>query len=85
VTAPASGSGAAPSQNPSPGPGIDTQLAKLATAAVKRGAIPVALIVIVVAFLLVQDRLDRNDPKLALAPVHPEPDLPFAGPEEFLK
>ncbi|WP_432545862.1 hypothetical protein [Kineococcus sp. SYSU DK004] len=31
-------------------------------------------------FLLVQDQLDRRDPKLALAPVHPDPDLPFEDP-----
>jgi hypothetical protein len=51
----------------------------------KRSTIPITLLVIVVLFLLVQDRLDRNDPKLALAPVYPDPELsfgpnPFAGP-----
>ena len=32
----------------------------------------VALVLIVGAFLLVQDRLDRRDPRLALAPVGPD-------------
>lgn len=32
-------------------------------------ALPLALFVLVVLFLVVQDRLDRSDPKLALAPV----------------
>lgn len=35
-------------------------------------AFPLALAVVVVAFLLVQGRLDRRDPKLALAPVGPD-------------
>lgn len=35
-------------------------------------AFPVALVLIVGAFLLVQDRLDRRDPRLALAPVGPD-------------
>jgi hypothetical protein len=29
------------------------------------------------AFLLIQSRIDRRDPKLALAPVHADPDLTF--------
>jgi len=35
---------------------------------------------VVVAFLAIQDRIDRNDPKLALAPVGGERDLPFDAP-----
>jgi hypothetical protein len=35
-------------------------------------AFPLALVLIVGAFLLVQDRLDRRDPRLALAPVGPD-------------
>jgi hypothetical protein len=35
-------------------------------------AFPVGLVLIVGAFLLVQDRLDRRDPRLALAPVGPD-------------
>ena len=35
-------------------------------------AFPVALVLIVGAFLLVQDRLDRRDPRLAIAPVGPD-------------
>jgi hypothetical protein len=35
-------------------------------------AFPFALVLIVAAFLLVQDRLDRRDPRLALAPVGPD-------------
>ncbi|HEX5627772.1 MAG TPA: hypothetical protein VFY08_07110 [Actinomycetota bacterium] len=35
-------------------------------------AFPFALVLIVGAFLLVQDRLDRRDPRLALAPVGPD-------------
>jgi len=39
---------------------------------VKGFAFPLALVLIVGAFLLVQDRLDRRDPRLALAPVGPD-------------
>ena len=42
-------------------------------------ALPLTLLVLVFAFLLVQDRIDRRDPKLAAAPLEPEPDLEF-GP-----
>jgi hypothetical protein len=42
-------------------------------------AFPIILVLIVVLFLAVQDRIDRNDPKLALAPVRSEP-LDFMDP-----
>ena len=38
---------------------------------------PIALLLIVVAFLAVQNRIDSNDPKLALAPVFADPDIDF--------
>ena len=38
-------------------------------------AFPLTLIVVLGAFLLVQGRLDRSDPKLALAPVDPDDDI----------
>jgi hypothetical protein len=47
-------------------------LARIAAEAARQLAFPLALVVIVVCFLLVQDRLDRKDPKLALAPMRPE-------------
>jgi len=40
--------------------------------AVKALAFPLALALAVAAFLLVQSRLDRREPKLALAPVGPD-------------
>ena len=40
-----------------------------ALAVVADGQFPLALVAVVVAFLFVQGRLDRRDPKLALAPV----------------
>ena len=43
-------------------------------------------LVFVVFFLMVQDRIDRRDPKLALAPIYAEPDMGFGdvpiGPTE---
>jgi len=38
------------------------------------------LLPFIIVFLLVQRRLDENDPKLALAPVHSQPDMPFGDP-----
>jgi hypothetical protein len=35
---------------------------------------------IVFAFLGIQGRIDRSDPKLALAPLHADPDLEFLPP-----
>lgn len=48
----------------------------------KKSSFPLLLLLIVVLFLMIQDRIDRSDPKLALAPVYAEPDLGFtpAGP-----
>jgi hypothetical protein len=55
---------------------------RLAKSAAKKSAIPVVLLGVVIAFLLVQHRVDRNDPKLALAPVFAEPDLAFPSAAE---
>ena len=41
--------------------------------------LPLALFIVVLLFLLVQNRIDRRDPKLAAAPVTAEPELTF-GP-----
>ena len=50
-------------------------LAETAGEAVQRLAFPLLLIVMVIAFLLVQGELDRRDPKLAAAPVDPTFDM----------
>jgi len=64
-----------------PGPGSDVRIGPSPPAertglslenVVKGFAFPLALMLIVGAFLLVQDRLDRRDPRLALAPVGPD-------------
>jgi hypothetical protein len=46
--------------------------------------LPLALFVIVVLFLLVQNRIDRRDPKLAAAPVAAEPELEFGPRVRFV-
>jgi hypothetical protein len=54
---------------------------KRITAAIgKRSVFPSLLVLVFVLFLVIQDRIDRRDPKLALAPVRPIPDLMFAPP-----
>jgi hypothetical protein len=45
----------------------------------ERPTIPLLLLVVVVGFLLLQNQIDRRDPKLASAPVGAEPELDF-GP-----
>ncbi|MGH2711770.1 MAG: hypothetical protein ACRDH9_11280 [Actinomycetota bacterium] len=44
-------------------------------------AFPLSLIAVVIGFLVLQNRMDRRDPKLALAPVYPDPHLYF-DPQE---
>jgi hypothetical protein len=40
-------------------------------------AFPLLLLLLIAGFLIAQHRIDRKDPKLALAPVHRELDLAF--------
>ena len=47
-----------------------------------KSVFPGSLIFLVLGFLAVQSRIDRSDPKLALAPVHADPDLEFPPPPE---
>jgi hypothetical protein len=47
---------------------------------VGRVAFPVSLLILLGAFLLVQSRIDRGDPKLSMAPVDGAPDLEFVPP-----
>ena len=56
------------------------QLAYAATVAAPQTAFPMALLLMVVAFLAIQNRIDRNDPKLALAPVYADRHLGFGPP-----
>jgi len=58
-------------------------LAAIARAIVQhpdKSVFPTSLLLIVVGFLTLQGRIDRSDPKLALAPVYPDPDLEFPPP-----
>jgi hypothetical protein len=62
---------------------LKKQLARVAKAIVEhpdKTVFPLALVFIVAGFLLVQGRLDRNDPKLALAPVFADADFEFSPP-----
>ncbi|MCW2672690.1 MAG: putative internalin [Frankiales bacterium] len=55
------------------------QLGRTLQQVARKPALPLVLVVVVVGFLLVQNRIDRRDPKLASAPVGAEPELDF-GP-----
>jgi predicted phage tail protein len=52
-------------------------LGTVASKAAKGAAFPGALAIVVFLFLTLQDRFDRSDPKLALAPVYPDRTLRF--------
>jgi len=52
--------------------GLFDRIGPLAIQAAKELAFPLALAVIVLLFVAVQNRIDRKDPKLALAPVTPD-------------
>jgi hypothetical protein len=53
-------------------PGLAEQIGLAAVDAAKHFGFPLALALLVMGFLLIQNRLDRSDPKLALAPIRPE-------------
>jgi len=50
-------------------PGLIAEIGRVAAAAAEQVAFPLALALMVGAFLMVQNRIDRRDPKLALAPI----------------
>lgn len=53
-------------------PGLFGQIGDAAVEAAKQLGFPLALAVIVVAFAMIQNYVDRKDPRLALAPIRPE-------------
>ena len=61
-------------------PTLAARAAAVATEVAKRGSFPAVLLLILLGFLLLQDLIDRRDPKLALAPLHAEPDVMFDDP-----
>ena len=62
---------------PDPIKRVPELLGKAAVRSLDRPQVPVFLLVLVVLFLLVQNRIDRRDPKLANAPLGSEPLLDF--------
>lgn len=54
---------------------IIEQIGLIARAAAEHMAFPALLMAIVIGFLMIQNRIDRRDPKLAMAPVDSEHDL----------
>jgi hypothetical protein len=61
-------------------PGLVEQVRRVGLAVSEGSAAALLLYLVLVLFLAVQNRIDRNDPKLALAPVYGEPDLAFETP-----
>lgn len=64
---------------PAPVSRVPDLLGRAAVRSLDRPQIPVLIVVLIVAFLLIQNRIDRRDPKLAQAPLGAEPTLGF-GP-----
>lgn len=58
---------------------VPAAIARTVTQALSQPTIPLVLLSVVVGFLLLQNRIDRRDPKLRSAPVGAEPELEF-GP-----
>ena len=58
---------------------VPKAIADTVVAAIGKPTIPLLLLLVVVGFLLLQNQIDRRDPKLASAPVGAEPELDF-GP-----
>jgi hypothetical protein len=60
------------------GPSINWQAVRAAVvSASKKTAVPAGLLLLIGLFLTIQNRLDRRDPKLALAPVYADPGVSF--------
>jgi hypothetical protein len=66
------------------GTGVPDAIKNVIGSTITKPQLPLALFVIVVLFLLVQNRIDRRDPKLAAAPVEAEPELEFGPRVRFL-
>jgi hypothetical protein len=58
---------------------VPTVIGQVAVKSLEKPQFPLLLLVVVALFLLIQNRIDRKDPKLASAPVESEPLLGF-GP-----
>jgi hypothetical protein len=50
---------------------------ELVLAHADEAAFPLLLLAVVIAYLMLQDNIDRRDPKLALAPMYDDPELDF--------
>lgn len=57
------------------GSGVIQQIGRVAAEAAQQAAFPLLLTLLVVAFLVGQNRIDSRDPKLALAPIDSDQDL----------
>lgn len=60
--------------------GLVETIAEAIVPVVQRTAFPLILLILGGLFLLIQNRIDSRDPKLARAPLHAHPDLPFLSP-----
>lgn len=78
----AGGGGAAGSGGPGWIHKATTAVGKHAPAVLERAIVPLSLLALIGLVFFMQEAIDRKDPKLALAPLHREPDLGFV-PDPF--
>lgn len=64
---------------PAPVSRVPDLLGRAAVRSLDRPQIPLLILVLIVLFLLIQNRIDRRDPKLAQAPLGAEPTLAFGS------
>ncbi len=72
-----------PVATPRPPGNLLEEIAGVTAQVVQRAAFPVFLLLLVLFYLAAQDRIDRRDPKLALAPLHADPNLAFPAAGEW--
>ena len=63
---------------------LDPTLRAVLTSMSDSGGFPLLLLVLLLLFIATQDRLDRRDPKLALAPLRREDDIDFE-PDRYVE
>jgi hypothetical protein len=61
---------------------LPERLQAMGQSAFRHSGLPLGALLLLAVFLLLQGRVDRRDPKLALAPDYGEPDVPFGSPPD---
>jgi len=76
---PAAAAGRASRRTQAPATGPLATILRTARTVLTTTAFPLALLIVMLAFILLQDAIDRRDPKLSLASAYADPELSFGG------